>query len=197
VKRSVVVPASVFLILALCGSFWRVTMEELPNFAPVAALAIFAGYYFRSLLVAACLPVTVMLASNYFVGGYEVRSMLVVNLSLTLPVLAGMLIRRGSRSEQTPGRRYYWGAALSSLAASCWFFLASNFGTWLWSGMYDMTLAGLVRCYVNAVPFFRETLAGDFLFTAVLFGGRAGWLYALSGHRAPTTDEPAETLLHR
>jgi hypothetical protein len=35
--------------------------------------------------------------------------------------------------------------------------------------MYPKTLAGLMTCYAMAIPFFRGTLAGDLVFTAVLF----------------------------
>jgi hypothetical protein len=36
--------------------------------------------------------------------------------------------------------------------------------------MYPKTWSGLVSCYVAALPFFRRGLAGDLLFTAVMFG---------------------------
>lgn len=36
--------------------------------------------------------------------------------------------------------------------------------------MYPRTLPGLAECYVAAIPFFRNSLAGDAIFTTVLFG---------------------------
>ena len=56
-----------------------------------------------------------------------------------------------------------------SLAASTLFFLLSNFGVWL-AGWYPMTGAGLLSCYAYAIPFFGYTVAGDLLFTVLLFG---------------------------
>ena len=50
------------------------------------------------------------------------------------------------------------------------FFIVTNFGVWLVSGMYPLTLAGLSECFVLAVPFFRGTLLGTFVYGAVLFG---------------------------
>jgi hypothetical protein len=44
------------------------------------------------------------------------------------------------------------------------FFLISNFGVWLVGGLYPRTPAGLVDCYTLALPFFRGTLYGDWLF---------------------------------
>jgi hypothetical protein len=36
--------------------------------------------------------------------------------------------------------------------------------------MYPKTLAGLMTCYAAGLPFFRRGIAGDMLFTAVMFG---------------------------
>jgi hypothetical protein len=60
-----------------------------------------------------------------------------------------------------------------AIASSILFFLVSNFGTWLSSGMYQHTFAGLTTCYVAAIPFFQNTVAGDLFFSGLLFGGFA------------------------
>jgi hypothetical protein len=39
--------------------------------------------------------------------------------------------------------------------------------------MYPMSAAGLAACYVAAIPFFQNTVAGDLFYTGVLFGGFA------------------------
>jgi hypothetical protein len=36
--------------------------------------------------------------------------------------------------------------------------------------MYPKTVPGLVTCYAAGLPFFRRGLAGDMLFTAIMFG---------------------------
>ena len=53
------------------------------------------------------------------------------------------------------------------------FFIVTNFGVWLVGNLYPKTLAGLAGCYVAAIPFFRNTLAGNVVYTLVLFGGFA------------------------
>lgn len=58
----------------------------------------------------------------------------------------------------------------SALGASVIFYLVSNFGVWFSSGMYPHTIAGLEACYVMGLPFFQNTIAGDLVYTAVLFG---------------------------
>jgi len=57
----------------------------------------------------------------------------------------------------------------SALASSVSFFLLSNFAVWAAHDMYPKNFSGLMTCYAMAVPFFRGTLAGDLVFTAVLF----------------------------
>ena len=46
--------------------------------------------------------------------------------------------------------------------ASFVFFLLSNFGVWLY--WYPNTLEALVACYVNALPFYKNTLLSDLFF---------------------------------
>src|SRR5580692_11451590 len=58
----------------------------------------------------------------------------------------------------------------AALASSVSFFVVSNFGVWAWGTMYPRTASGLMTCYVAALPFFRSTVTGDMLFTAVMFG---------------------------
>jgi hypothetical protein len=59
----------------------------------------------------------------------------------------------------------------TALGASLVFFVVTNFLAWLGQALpYGYSFAGLVECYVAALPFYRGTLTGDLLFTGVLFG---------------------------
>ena len=40
-------------------------------------------------------------------------------------------------------------------AGSILFFMVSNFGVWLLSGMYERSLAGMTECYIAAIPFLK------------------------------------------
>jgi len=84
------------------------------------------------------------------------------------------------------------GTAGAALAGSVLFFLITNFGVWWFQSLYPHTLDGLIACYVAAIPFFRNTLLGDLLYTAVLFGGFALLEMRFSALRAPVT--PAHAL---
>ena len=58
----------------------------------------------------------------------------------------------------------------AALTSSVSFFVLSNFAVWASStGLYPKTMDGLITCYAIAVPFFRQALEGDLLFTTVFF----------------------------
>jgi len=176
VKRQNLVDGLLFVLLLVIGSQVRVWLQDLPNFAPVAALALFAGYFFRSWLLALCLPLGVMLLSDLQIGGYDGRMMLLVYGMLAAPVGLGLVMRRYLHVRQrsfTSSALAFGGLVGCSLAGAVAFFLVTNFGSWLWFDMYEHSVAGLATCYAQAIPFFRYTLCGDLLFSVVLFGGYA------------------------
>jgi hypothetical protein len=172
----------VFLALLASGTLLRLLLQDLPNFAPVAAIAMFAGFFFRSALVAALLPLAIMVLSDYWIGGYAPQMMLLVYGMLALPVAFRSFARRAFEgTRRSPAKAFGWLLA-GSFVASVLFFLATNFGAWLWFNMYDHTAAGLIECYAAALPFYRYTLAGDTFFALALFGG---YTWAWSAGLAP------------
>jgi hypothetical protein len=84
--------------------------------------------------------------------------------------------------------------AAASLIASTQFFLITNFAVWVWGGghHYSHTMAGLMLCYLGALPYFNRTIAGDLVYCAVLFGAHA-WLSrrAFPDERVLATGSPA------
>jgi hypothetical protein len=58
----------------------------------------------------------------------------------------------------------------ATFASSVSFFIVSNFAVWACWSMYPKTVAGLMASYAAGIPFFRHTVAGDMLFSAVMFG---------------------------
>jgi hypothetical protein len=81
-------------------------------------------------------------------------------------LLLGTALRKNDLRENTNWLRI-GGAALASSVS---FFVVSNFAVWASWAMYPKTLAGLMTCYAAGLPFFRRGVAGDLLFTAVMFG---------------------------
>ena len=61
------------------------------------------------------------------------------------------------------------------VAGSLVFFLLTNFAWLAGSSMYPHTLAGVMQCYIAAIPFYGRTVASDLLYSGALFGLHA-WL---------------------
>ena len=176
-KRTTVEQGAVLAVLVAAGVGLRFYFQDIPNFAPVAAVALFAGFFFHSRLLAAIAPLSVMLITDFFIGGYQPLLMATVYGLLMLPVLMrGYLRGRFLQGENTSAAiASVLGLLLCTLAASVLFFVATNFATWLTTPWYPRTVSGLGQCYANAIPFFRYTLAGDLSFATVLFGSYAAY----------------------
>jgi hypothetical protein len=139
-------------------------LVHVPNVSPVAASALFAGMTLRRRSLAFIVPLAAMLIGDAVMEFYDWRVMAVVYAALMLPALAGILARRFRPSRIV---------VPTAVACSLIFFAASNFAVWAFSGMYTLDMAGLLQCYAAALPFLKNTVAGDLLWAAVLFGGAA------------------------
>jgi len=134
-----------------------------PNFTPIGAMALFSGAYLGRRALAFLAPLAALLLSDLVLGlGYP--GMNFVYAATALTVLIGWTVST---------RRSVLRVAAAALASSILFFVVTNFGMWLFSGFYPVTLGGLAACYVAAIPFFQNSLAGDLFYTGLLFGGFA------------------------
>ena len=137
-------------------------LPHAPGFMPIAASALFAGRMLRIPALSPAVPLAAMALSALFMGPDDWRISLIVYAALALPALAGMASRR-------------WRGAAVAFAAmlpcSLAFFVLSNFAVFAFGGLYSLDFRGLTECYVAAVPFLQNTVAGDMFWTAVLFGG--------------------------
>jgi len=169
--------AIVFFAAAVLGRF----LPHAPNFVPIAALALWSGFYLPK-RIGFALPVAAMFISDAVIGFYDPRLMAVVYGSFVLTVAIGWFVRR---------ERSVTAVALGSVAGSVLFFLATNFAVWALSNWYPHTANGLLGVYLAGIPFFRSTLFSDLAFNALFFGAYALAL-ALARRRqpAPTTTMP-------
>lgn len=153
-------------------------VDAAPNFAAVAAVSLFAGVFFSSRW-AVLVPLLAMLISDALIGFYDARQMAVVYAMLCLPVLL--------RTAVAPvGRPIAMRVLSAAIMCSVAFFLFTNLAVWAFGPGYTRDLGGLVRCYTNALPFFRATLAGDLIYTAAIFG-----THALVARRSTGAVDPA------
>jgi hypothetical protein len=150
------------LISAIAGAAALRLVPHPPNFSPIDAMALFSGAYLGRRWVAFAAPMAALLLSDIVLGFYP--GMWVQYLAVILVVLIGWAALKRVSVLRV-------GAA--TIASSLLFFAVTNFGTWALSGMYPQTMAGLAACYVAAIPFFQNTLAGDLFYSVLLFGGFA------------------------
>jgi hypothetical protein len=133
-----------------------------PNFTPIGAMALFSGAYLGRRGLAFAAPLGALLLSDLVLGFYP--GMWVQYLAVGLVVLIAWAALKRVSVLRIGG---------AGLASSVVFFIVTNFGTWALSGIYPLTVSGLMACYVAAIPFFQNTLAGDLFYSALLFGGFA------------------------
>ncbi len=160
-KRQIAIEGTVFAALVgLCVAVR--TTESVANFAPVAAAALFGGFFFTRRWLALALPLAAMLISDFFIGAYSPGVMICVYAALILPVAC----RPWLKSSLSAGR-----VATCTVGCSIAFFLLTNAGHWFFTTMYPKSMGGLIECYGMAIPFLRNTLVGNVFWSAMLFGG--------------------------
>lgn len=130
------------------------------NFTPVAAMALFAGCYLQKKW-AVVLPLAAMFVSDYFIGFYDWPVMISVYTSIALAFFIGWFLREYFK---------WYNVILASLASSVAFFVITNFAVWAFFDWYPHSWSGLISCFTLALPFFRNTLLGDFIYTGLFFG---------------------------
>jgi hypothetical protein len=140
------------------------------NFAAVGALALF-GAARLGLIPALVVTAAAMLASDLLLwrqNGFD-PDYLPSPVVYTCLGLYAVLGRAYLRRTENP-------AAIGAVAVAggLQFFLITNFFAWVGQARpYGYSLAGLIDCYTMALPFYRGTLLGDLIFSAVLFGTHA------------------------
>lgn len=130
-----------------------------PNFAPIAAMALFGGAYFNRKVFAFAIPLAALFLTDLFLGFHN--TMWAVYLSFVVIVGLGMVILKKKSVVKI---------ILASVSASVLFFVVTNFAFWATDTLYPTTLTGLAACYTAAIPFFHNTVIGDLFFTGAMFG---------------------------
>jgi hypothetical protein len=157
------------LIAAILAAAVLRLVPHPPNFTPIGAMALFSGAYLGRRGLAFVAPLAALLLGDLVLGFYS--GMWVTYVAVALIALVGWLAL---------SRISFVRVGVAAVASSVLFFLVSNFGVWALSGMYPQNLTGLAACYVAAIPFFQNTLAGDLFYSGLLFGG-----FALAEHLVP------------
>jgi hypothetical protein len=142
------------------------------NFAPIGAMSLFGAAYFSNKKLAFALPllaffVSDLLVNNILYSDYYSSFVLIspgfywTYGAMIAIVLAGILILKKINFKRVIG---------GALSASVLFFIISNFGVWISSPTYPLSIEGFIACYTMAIPFFHMTVLGDLFYCGALFG---------------------------
>ncbi len=150
---------NIYLFGVMLLSVLMRVLPHIPNVAPITGLALFSGVTQKSkktLLI----PLMAMFVSDIFLGFHS-----------TVPFVYGSFLLISVIGRVIKNRVTFVNLSLISIFSSFLFFLITNFGVWLTSSMYTKNVSVLIGTYVMGIPFFRNTLIGDFVFTMFFFYG--------------------------
>ena len=152
-------PRFIFIaVLILAAAFLRL-LPHIPNFTPIAAIALFAGANVSKKIYAFILPFAALLLSDLVLGFHNY--MFAVYFSFAITVGLGILISKNVKIVTVLG---------GAIASAVLFFIITNFAVWAMTPFYTKDFAGLINCYTLALPFFNNGMLGDLFYSSVLFG---------------------------
>lgn len=154
-----------------------------PNATPLLAVGLFGGAYFTDRRWAFLVPLGAMAISDvglWMIEGYGLLTPMRAVVYACLLAASGIGIWGLDRVSTTR-------IAGSGLGACVLFYLVTNFAVWVQGSLYPLTAAGLLECYVAALPFFKNTLLATGGYALALFG-----TFELAKLRFPVL-EPART----
>jgi hypothetical protein len=161
--------------LALAGLIVLAALTRLlphpDNFAPITAMAVFGAIRFRNRWAALTAPLVALFLSDV-VKELLYRQGLVRDWGFYkgIWVVYGTTALVALLSRYAHGTRSVPVIAATTLGGSVVFFVVTNFGYWASGDFWPVTAEGLVECYTAALPFFRNSLLGDFAYATILFG---------------------------
>ena len=168
-KTQLITISAIIFVLAI----FRL-LPHWPNVSPVAAMALFGGAYFADKRMAFIVPFVALFLSDLILGLHD--TMIFVYAGFALTVAIGFLLKDKVTVTNT---------AFAAVASSVLFFLLTNLGAWMTSGLYVKSVEGLMQAYVAGIPFFQNSLLGNLVYSAVIFSA-----YAFLKNNVPALKEP-------
>ncbi len=170
VLAAIILAAGLFRLLTASG-----TLTSLTNFTPLGAMALFGGCYYQDKWKAYLMPLLTLwltdIILNRFLFFHEwvffYSGFAWVYASFALMVLIGHYIKRVSVKS----------VLISAIAGAVVHWLVSDLGVWLGGGTdittglpYTRDWHGILMCFYLAIPFMKNLLIGNLVFSAIFFG---------------------------
>ena len=154
--------------LILMAATARIVNAEmhLYNFAPVAALGLFCGAVIKDKRYAFLFAILAQfLGDVYFQLFTDVKGFYGISQIFTFGgLVAATALGFGMKQRKAVNVLGF------TIGASALFFIISNLGYFA-QGWNGYSWGGLVKTYVDAIPFFKNSLIGDMAGSVLLFGG--------------------------
>ncbi|OUW03256.1 MAG: hypothetical protein CBD11_03845 [Phycisphaera sp. TMED151] len=131
------------------------------NFTPVAAVALFGGFLLPRGWQAVAVVWATLLITDLFLGLYNPALMAAVYIAACAPIGLRSFLRKNPT---------VWRAGGCALAGSALFFVSTNTAVWMLGTGYSPDASGLLASLSAGVPFWRNALLGDLMFSTLLFG---------------------------
>ena len=132
------------------------------NMTPMISLALIAAAYCSRLIGLLTIAIAVLISDLLLavIMGYPaftLVSLFTYSGFITITFLGSL---RTSNSKKS--------LLISTVFATCGFWLWTNLGVWLTTSMYPMNSLGLAACYTAALPFLRNSLIGSLVWMVIL-----------------------------
>tara|TARA_Y100001970_G_C14154721_1_gene814847 strand:+ start:976 stop:1527 length:552 start_codon:yes stop_codon:yes gene_type:complete len=134
------------------------------SFTCVGSVLLFSVFYFKNKsFIHVLVPMTIMLVSDLFLLYFYNKPFAGIGIYLCWLVYipTGSLLIKKIKIKTI---------ALAGISGATLFFLTSNFLVWINGTMYPLNLSGLISCYVAAIPFYLNSIAGNLVWSSIIFG---------------------------
>lgn len=160
------------IIIGVAGRFALVSYVGIPNLEIITVLALIAGIYLGGIYMI-IVPLAIIFLSDLVIGNTYI--FIFTWTAFMFIGFFGFLFKKKTSHSRENGNPVsatnsnskifpFKNSIKLALISSIFFYLYTNFGWWMMSGMYEYSLSGLVRCYYMAIPFFRNNLMGNLIF---------------------------------
>jgi len=158
------------IFVIFLGIFYRL-IPHIPNFSPLYSISVFSSILpieldnkFNKLLkyISFLIPIVILFITDLILGFY--KGMIFNYFAfLSYSIFSYFIFNKYSKLSKT-----ILGVFLS-VGSSIYFFIISNFGVWLLTDMYSKDLVGFILCYINALPFLKNSIISSIIFSILIF----------------------------
>jgi hypothetical protein len=150
-----------WIMIAIIGRI----MPHPPNVTPLTSLSLFAGTLL-SRRAALLVTIITLVSSDIFLAIIYHFPFVGMWSLFTYSGFAAVTLLGSQFSIYASLFRYLGFISIASIGYWIW----TNLGVWLTSGMYSISISGFVHCYLLALPFLRNALLGDWSWMILLWG---------------------------